>query len=161
MRTSTDYVFFWGGPFSNFAPCHINAEGHHFESSEQYFMYRKAVFFKDFETAELILKAESPKEAKKLGRKVKGFDDSLWDTVKTQCMFDACYAKYTQNEEYKQELLKEEYRDKTFVEASPYDRIWGIGIDEDHVNPEDTSDWGQNLLGKTLVAVREAIISPK
>lgn len=94
MRTTNKYILFWNGVFSNFypydtktvktedvEPLNFELEGIKWKTSEQYFMYKKAIFFGDFETAELIKKAIRPEEAKKLGRKVKNFDDKKWSEV--------------------------------------------------------------------------------
>lgn len=166
------YVAFWGGVFSNFYPCailvpvlmgntdHIAFET--FKSSEQYFMWQKAIFFKDYDTADEILKAETPKEAKALGRKVRNYDDGEWDKVRKDAMFKAVMAKFSQNQDLRDCLLDERLMDKHFVEGSPYDKIWGVGISWDDPKIADEKNWkGQNLLGKTLDAVRNALMEEK
>lgn len=45
---------------------------------------------------------------------------------------------------------------KFFVEASPFDRVWGIGYDQDHAL-QNQSNWGENLLGKTLTFYRGSL----
>jgi len=61
-------------------------------------------------------------------------------------------------EELKKLLLSDKYKGKSFVEGSPVDNIWGIGIHEDDAS-DDTSNWkGQNLLGKALDTVRMRIL---
>lgn len=162
MRVTDKYVFFWGGELSNFHPCSIEFTygGREIKciSSEQFFMFWKAVTFNDHETAELILKAENPKEAKKLGRKVKDFNDDTWNLKKEDVMRVALYKKFMQNKELKDFLLNPEFDNKTFVEASPYDKIWGVGMGEDDPLIDDERNWkGQNLLGKWLTWVREVI----
>lgn len=77
MKETTKHVLFWGGPLSNFEEVHFSLEGYKFSSSEQYFMWKKAKTFGDEEIAEKILKAKTPKEAKKLGRKVRGYDEGI------------------------------------------------------------------------------------
>ena len=72
------HVAFWGSEFSNFYPCRFEFDGVKWKSSEQCFMAQKAKFFNDEETYDLILKSTNPKDAKKLGRLVKGFDDEEW-----------------------------------------------------------------------------------
>ena len=48
--------------------------------------------------------------------------------------------------------------DRVVVEASPRDRIWGIGLAEDHVDATDPERWkGLNLLGFVLMDVRDAL----
>jgi ribA/ribD-fused uncharacterized protein len=42
------------------------------------------------------------------------------------------------------------------VEASPYDRIWGIGLAEDDPGIHDPLNWnGLNWLGEVLTELRE------
>ena len=72
-RLAGDKVIFWGSFLSNWYPCKIKYKGLDFSSSEQLFMWMKAKHFKDEEIASEILKCKTPKEAKKLGRKVRGF----------------------------------------------------------------------------------------
>lgn len=150
-RVANDKVIFWGGFLSNWYPCKITYEGHQFNSSEQLFMWMKARYFKDDEIANEILQCSSPKEAKKLGRKVRGFDQDSWDKVKLKCMRDAIYNKFEQNPKLKSKFLELGGVTINFVEGSPYDTVWGIGIDWRDVRAEKEPFWkGQNLLGKVL-----------
>ena len=74
-------------------------------------------------------------------------------------MYEAVYEKFTQNSELGVKLLAPKLKGKHFVEASPYDRIWGIGLHEEDVDANDELKWkGQNLLGKTLDRVRQKLI---
>lgn len=157
MVTTDKYVFFWGDWTSNFAPCTIKMGSLVFHSSEQFFMYHKAIYFHDYVTAEEILNADTPRKAKGLGRKVKGFDDEEWAKIRYEVMFNACYEKFSQNENFKKKLLSEKYIGKHFVEASPEDRIWGIGLYETEASEENKDMWGLNLLGKILDGVRERL----
>lgn len=156
MKVTDKYVFFWGEWLSNFYPCSIQYDLKEFKSSEQLFMYLKALFFKDLETAELILKTNTPKEAKKLGRQVKNFDSKSWDEVKISKMYIALEEKFSQNKDLMDKLKDPMLDNKFFVEASPFDRIWGIGYDENHAL-QNISDWGENLLGKTLTFYRGSL----
>lgn len=155
-KTVTDkHVLFWGSIFSNFAPAPFTVDGIQFYNSEQYFMYQKAKVFNDDETAKLIVKVgKNPKEAKRLGRMVKNYDDNVWNDIRFDAMYNAIKLKFDNNEPLKKELMS--YNDKTFVEASPIDRIWGIGMSEDNPDADDESKWkGQNLLGKALTKLRD------
>lgn len=156
MKITDDYVFFWGDePFTNFTPCEIRMRAATFHSSEQAFMYCKAAFFEDWEIAEKIYKAESPKEAKKLGRKVRNFEESEWAQVSKAYMEWVLRCKFDQHPEMKAKLLSPEYDGKVFVEASPYDRIWGIGYQEDAKPEEFPEKWGENRLGNLLTELRK------
>jgi ribA/ribD-fused uncharacterized protein len=136
------YTFFWGGEFSNWHPAKIKYKGHTFANSEQAYMWEKASFFNDEQTADLILKTPNPSENKKLGRKVKNFDADKWSAVSFEIMYDICLEKFKQNPKLKELLLANE----NFVEASPFDKIWGIGMAENDPNINDPTKWrGQNL----------------
>lgn len=153
MRTTDTHVFFWGGEFSNWFTCYFNYEDHEFFNSEQAFMWKKAEFFGDEEMAELILHTQNPKQAKALGRKVRGFDAEKWAMVSYPIMIAVNAEKYNQNPRLREKLLATS--DKTLVEASPYDKIWGIGLSEDDDRCLDEHQWqGMNLLGKALMQVR-------
>lgn len=151
------YKFFWGGIYSNwykspFTVPNIFGEKLTFNCGEQYMMYVKAMLFRDVETARKILKESNPREQKKLGRQVKNFDSKIWDESKVSIMTEGLKQKFTQNKDLKAQLLKEDC--DLFVEASPYDRIWGIGYSEaDALN--FTSDWGENLLGLIITRIRD------
>ena len=160
MRTNLKiydkHVAFWGSAFSNFYPCHFQEGDWHWISSEQCFMAKKAEYFKDTEILEEILKAETPEKAKKLGRKVKNFDAEKWSIVCFDKMYDAVYAKFSQNSDLKELLLSSDFEDKSFVEGSPFDAIWGVKMDwrNPYIDNEENLQ-GQNLLGKVLNKVRE------
>jgi ribA/ribD-fused uncharacterized protein len=162
MRVTDKHVYFWGEFLSNWYPARFTEarEGKtlEFHNSEQYFMYEKAKAFGDEETAMRILfEGSNPKQAKSLGRKVKGYSDEVWDKMRYKVMVRANLLKYLQNKDLEKLLLNEEFDGKNFVEASPIDRIWGIGCDETTAL-DDESNWnGQNLLGKALDEVRSIL----
>lgn len=152
------YVFFWeiASPFSNWHPSKFEIDGKKFENTEQYMMWSKSVVMNDFETAEKIMDTSDPRTIKKLGRKVKNFNAELWDKLRFDIVYNGCYAKFTQNENLKTVLLS--HGDKKFVESSPYDKIWGIGLDEESAKKTPESEWpGENLLGKVLTKLRDEL----
>lgn len=128
-----------------------------FITAEQFMMYCKAVCFGDMPIAWEILEAETPREQKALGRRVQGFTDQSWNAVKRQVVELANVTKFGQNEEIKAILLGTGQRE--LIEASPRDRIWGIGFGEKtgRATMHSRRNWGQNLLGKALVGARERI----
>ena len=62
--------------------------------------------------------------------------------------------KFTQNEHLKKILLGT--GERILVEASPTDRIWGIGFNSKDA-PGNKDKWGENKLGKALMRVREQL----
>lgn len=155
-----NHVAFWGSEFSNFHKCKFTYLGIEFKSSEQAFMYEKALYFKDKETADLILKVETPKEAKALGRQVKGFNSEQWSEVCEDIMYNVVLAKFCQNEYLARLITRRDLLDKTFVEGSPIDCVWGCGIQWNDPKIDDESNWkGKNLLGKVLGRVRDYMIN--
>jgi ribA/ribD-fused uncharacterized protein len=155
-RITDTHVFFWGSEFSNWYECSFKYKEHIFHNSEQAFMWEKAMFFGDEETAKNILSNPDPARCKKLGRLVKGFDGNVWLSAGYEAMLNVNYAKYDQNKALKATLLST--GDKTIVEASPYDTIWGIGLHWEDDRVLDESKWrGMNLLGKALMEVRDIL----
>lgn len=163
MRVTDKHIFFWGEWPSNwFSTYFIVKEGRkrlRFFNSEQYFMYVKAKTFGDEEIAERILsEGKNPKTAKALGRKVKNYDDTVWSEKRYQVMVDANMHKFSQDKKLKELLLSSEFDGKNFVESSPLDRVWGVGLAENDPLIDDENNWlGTNLLGKALDEVREKL----
>ena len=164
MKITDKYVLFWKEhPMCNFTKCHIKfADPYYvplendpieFTSSEQMFMWFKAVFFRDEEMAEKILQSQTPQEARDLGQLVRNYDDEKWDKVRVDCMRTAVRYKFYQNEDLRKKLMDVRYEGKTFAEASYYDRIWGIGYNEEKAM-DNQDNWGRNELGKILTDLR-------
>ena len=153
----TDYIFFWGGCFSNWYPCKFTMDYVEFSSSEQAFMCEKALFFEDEEADAKILATNSPSEQKAIGRTIKNFDAEKWSEVSKSIMYEVCKAKFTQNPHLLKALLATE--GKTLVEASPFDKIYGIGLDKNNPLAWEKETWeGENLLGYILTELRDNII---
>lgn len=154
--SSERFTFFWQGELSQWAPSPFEAAGLRFLHAEQYMMHAKAVLFGDRRTAALVLAATDPAEVKRLGRQVEGFDSVTWNLFREGVVLAASFAKYEQNPELRAALLAT--RGTTLVEASPFDRIWGIGLAAEDPRASDRSQWqGLNLLGRILTRVREAL----
>lgn len=155
-RITDKYVFFWGSEFSNWYDSSLIYDSIVFYNNEQAFMWKKAIFFNDAEIARKIAQTSNPSIAKMLGRQVKNFNLQIWSEVNYQIMVDINFAKYSQKPLLKEILLST--GDKTIVEASPYDTIWGIGLHWKDNAVLDEANWkGQNLLGKALMEVREML----
>lgn len=127
-----------------------------YNCAEMYMMARKARLFNDKETYTKIRNTKSPKEQKQLGREVKRFDFDIWNKHCQDIVYEGNLAKFSQNEWLKQKLL--DTGDAILVEASPVDKIWGIGLAPDDPRALDEDQWqGQNLLGKALMRVRDSL----
>ena len=134
----------------------VDENGNKYNCAEQYMMAEKARLFMNNKNNEdvlkMILSSTNQKEIKDLGRKVDGFNEEIWNKYKFNIVTKGNMFKFTQNDKLKKILLAT--RNKELVEASPYDRIWGIGYDALKAQVTDRQKWGSNLLGKVLEAVR-------
>ena len=156
MRITDNYVFFWSGIYSQWHKAPMVIDKVEYNSCEQYMMHQKALLFGDTEIAELIMKESNPREQKKYGRMIKNFDKSVWDKNCLAIVYEGNLAKFTQNSDLMASMLST--GDRIFVEASPLDNIWGIGLDENAEGIEDPSYWlGLNLLGQALTLVKNKI----
>ena len=167
IKTTSKHVIFYTEWPSNFWKTTFEweafGEKHTFFCTEQAFMWAKAMYFNDFGIAsKILLEEESPMACKVLGRRVARYDDKMWSKARCSFMHDANYAKYTQDLVLKAKLLDPKFNGRAFVEASPTDCIWGIGLSQDDKNADNEKKWrGQNLLGKVITQVRQEIMSKK
>ena len=123
---------------------------------EQYMMAAKAELFGDKEIRDQILKCSDQKQIKALGRKVRGFEQKVWDKFKYAIVLLGNWHKFSQNRELREFLLST--GDSVLVEASPYDAIWGIRLSAGSPEAQDPMKWrGQNLLGFALMEVRDEL----
>lgn len=158
-------IFFYGqnkknGQFSNFYTCYFKDEQCiQYNCSEQYFMYKKVLFFEPNNTDLLmaILKEKIPGKIKAFGSKkyLKTFNEKKWNTVKLSIMEDALRLKFYQNELLKKHLLNT--GNANLYEASHRDKIWGIGFGFKLALVTPKEQFGQNLLGKSLMKIRDEI----
>jgi ribA/ribD-fused uncharacterized protein len=147
-------------PFSNWFRCDFTVKGISFNCGEQYMMYAKARLFDDLDMAERILAAVHPKEQKALGRKIRGFDEATWEERRLGILRAGLLEKFRQNDEIGQLLLSTQ--GTILVEASPYDRIWGVGLGASDPKIIDPKNWrGSNLLGQVLMQIRNDLLSWK
>lgn len=126
---------------------------------EQYLMHRKGLLFAPTSAVtQEILETTNPRRMKELGRQVPNYDDAKWAEGRYQVAMDGLYLKFTQNAELGEWLL--ETGDKELVEASPSDKVWGVGFTEKDAELR-RDKWGANLMGKALTEVRARIRSEK
>lgn len=159
------YIYFWrpheeNGYLGNWYPSTFHAEDICFKNSEQYFMWRKLKLF-DPDNSSLersLLTTDDPKDMKDIGQRVENFIQHIWDAEKYGIMRAAVYAKFSANTDLLEQLLST--GDSVLVEASPFDRIWGIGLTAKDAKRVGKSGWrGENLLGKALMDVRKELSS--
>jgi ribA/ribD-fused uncharacterized protein len=125
-------------------------------SAEHWMMAGKARIFGDEPTREQILAARTPAEAKKLGRLVPGFDEQVWAAARFELVVEGSVAKFGQHPELLAYLLGTSNR--VLVEASPVDRVWGIGWASTDEHATDPERWrGLNLLGFALMEARSRL----
>ena len=160
--SDTQFKLFYGGVFSQWHICYFEVDGIKYNCTEQYMMRQKALLFDDTETAEKIMQAVHPRDQKSLGRQVlnkqnqewTSDDIALWNSKARDIVYKGNWHKFNQNSRLKDELLS--YKTEEFVEASLYDRIWGICLDEGDKRALDKSQWkGTNWLGEVLSKVRD------
>lgn len=154
--TGNSLYLFWTTWPSNwqFSPMLIDSV--RYSCVEQYMMAMKARLFGDRVTLKKIMATQIPKVQKQLGREVKGFDPEKWYEVAYEVVLRATVEKYRQNP--KLLILLQSAGDLEFVEASPMDTIWGIGLGPDNPDALDKSKWkGQNLLGKAITQAKQLI----
>ncbi|MFD0204919.1 MULTISPECIES: NADAR family protein [Saccharothrix] len=163
----TEYVFFWGPGsrsgasvgsvgeecLSQWWESPFTVDGHTFRTAEHFMMHGKALLFGDEDIARRVLAAATPGEAKSLGRRVRGFAEDTWVANRLDVVVRGNLAKFGAHDGARRFLLGT--GDRVLVEASPLDRIWGIGLAADDPRAADPASWlGLNLLGEALMEVR-------
>ena len=160
-----EYLFFWGH-----TPAHKNAicksclsqwfeasftvDGVDYKTAEHYMMAQKAALFGDHLIYQRIIASQVPSEAKKLGREIRNFNNDAWLKHRFDIVVQGNIHKFSQNIRLRNFLLGTS--GKVLVEASPADKIWGIGLSSDDNDSENPLKWrGLNLLGFALMKVRK------
>lgn len=167
IQCTQEYAYFYQDtPLSNWwTSPPIPHDGHSFLSSEGVFMYEKAMGMGDEECALKILEADTDtslaekerfKKVKKLGKQCK-WDETIYIEKREEWMYTALTAKFKVDKAFRDVLMAEEYRGLTFVEASPWDEIWGIKSRATQaILDNGKNEWkGLNLLGKLLTRLRD------
>ncbi|WP_432946870.1 NADAR family protein [Kribbella sp. CA-253562] len=161
------YVFFWGDTprrdgqvdascLSQWFHAPFTVDGVRYPTAEHWMMAGKARLFGDFEAEQRIVAASHPQQAKALGRQVSGFDTETWQEHRFDLVVEGNIHKFEQNDALRDYLLGT--GERVLVEASPLDRIWGIGLAATDDRAENPAQWrGLNLLGFALMRVREQL----
>ncbi|BDD08910.1 hypothetical protein FUAX_13420 [Fulvitalea axinellae] len=162
------FLFFWGhranqkgnvtkSCLSQWWPSSFTVDGVTYKSTEHWMMAEKARLFNDDKMLAKIIEAETPAEAKKLGRKISPFVFEQWVEHRFEIVVKGNYHKFSQNEKLKAFLCGT--GDTVLVEASPVDNVWGIGLTADSSSANDPATWrGENLLGFALMEARDRIL---
>lgn len=165
---SFKYLFFWGHTpeadgrisetcLSQWWPCHFAVDGIDYKCAEQFMMAEKARMFGDKEMLQKIMESAHPKEMKAYGRAVKDFDKERWEQTCYDIVKRGNGAKFSQNSDLWEYLRGT--RNRILVEASPRDRIWGIGMGKSNPDVQCPLKWrGSNLLGFALTEVRDQLL---
>lgn len=160
------YIFFWGHTasgtvltkacFSQWYDSPFEVEGVKYPTAEHYMMYHKAKLFSDLSAVNQLLDSVDPGKAKAIGRTVNGFDQTIWEKHRMGIAVSGNVAKFSSNPALKEFLIRTGKR--ILVEASPVDKIWGIGLEEKNPSSTNPYDWkGENLLGFALMEARDLI----
>jgi ribA/ribD-fused uncharacterized protein len=160
------YLLFWGHTprtagvgkhvLSQWWPAAFTVEGVQYRSSEHFMMAEKARLFGDAATRDAIMATSKPGHAKALGRTVSGYEEARWEQHRFDIVVRGNLAKFEQNSELRDYLL--ETGGKVLVEASPVDRVWGIGLADHDPRALDPREWqGLNLLGFALMRARATL----
>ncbi|MFF3486422.1 NADAR family protein [Streptomyces sp. NPDC002701] len=158
------YLYFWGhrprpdgrigaSCLSQWWPSPFTADGVEYRTAEHWMMAHKARLFGDTEAERLALDASSPALAKKAGRLVRGFDEAVWERERFGIVVEGSVRKFASDAALRGFLLGT--GERVLVEASPVDRVWGIGLAADDERASDPATWlGPNLLGFALMQAR-------
>jgi ribA/ribD-fused uncharacterized protein len=190
VGTKFEFLFFYGhakapdgrGSFSQWFPSPFTVDGNLFQTAEHWMMFSKAKLFGDIAACADVLATDDPYVAKSIGRQVRGFDQAMWDEHCFELVVQGNMHKFQANQEIKSFLRGT--GSKVLVEASPFDRIWGIGLSHPScqaktwrgnklddlegnesngglvVDLEDVRKWkGLNYLGFALMEVRRRLLN--
>ncbi|MFI2435038.1 NADAR family protein [Streptomyces sp. NPDC018693] len=161
------YLHFWGhrprpdgslgaSCLSQWWPSPFTVDGVTYATAEHWMMAGKARLFADPEAERRVLAADHPSLAKKEGRLVRGFDETVWERERFRIVVEGSVHKFASDPALRAFLLST--GDRVLVEASPLDRVWGIGLAADDEAASDPQRWqGPNLLGFALMAARERL----
>ncbi|WP_187645319.1 NADAR family protein [Streptomyces sp. TRM49041] len=161
------FLYFWGhrarrdgeigaSCLSQWWPSPFTVDGVTYATAEHWMMAAKARLFGDAEAERRAVEAANPALAKKAGRLVRGFDEAVWERERYGIVVEGSRHKFGQDTRLRDYLLGTGNR--VLVEASPVDRIWGIGLAADDERAHDPARWrGLNLLGFALMDARKEL----
>ncbi|MFD7701017.1 NADAR family protein [Streptomyces caelestis] len=165
--TRVEYLHFWGhrplpdgrigaSCLSQWWPSPFTVDGVEYATAEHWMMAAKARLFGDPEGERRVLAAGHPSQAKKAGRLVRGFDEETWRRERFGIVVEGSVHKFAAHDGLRAFLLGT--GERVLVEASPVDRVWGIGLAADDEGATDPERWrGPNLLGFALMEARRRL----
>ncbi len=165
--TRIRYVHFWrhtalsdgrigAGCLSQWWPSPFTVDGVEYATAEHWMMAAKARLFADPEGERRALASGHPAQAQQAGRLVRGFDEDVWRRERLSIVVEGSMHKFAADAGLREFLLNT--GDRVLVEASPRDRVWGIGLTADDERAEDPGRWrGSNLLGFALMEARRRL----
>lgn len=161
---TADYLLFWGHTpkdaaqvdascLSQWFPRAFELDGVRYATAEHFMMAEKARLFRDREALDRVLASKTPAEAKKIGREVRNFAPDAWGRARSEAVVRGNVGKFGAHDDLRTFLLGT--KEKVLVEASPRDRIWGIGMGRSNPDALFPARWrGLNLLGFALMEAR-------
>jgi len=160
-----ELVLFYGRdtPFSNFyvtplVRCQFVWDGVSYCCGEQALMAAKARLFGDLGVLARIMATASPSRHRSLGRQVTPYVEETWPAEAPAIMARIALAKFAAGSPLSRALL--ETGDRLIAEASPSDRLFGIGWRADQPGARDPRRWrGSNWLGNALMAARRVLVA--
>ncbi|MFE9252305.1 NADAR family protein [Streptomyces sp. NPDC007088] len=168
-RRPPKYLFFWGhrqrvdgrldkSCLSQWWPTPFRVGEREYATAEHWMMAEKARLFGDLASERAALAAPTPAQAKIAGRLVRDFDERTWHRERFRIVVEGSVHKFSSHPGLLAFLLGT--GDRVLVEASPLDRVWGIGLAADDPRAQEPEEWrGPNLLGFALMAARQSLKS--
>lgn len=157
LAAGADAMLYFCGkasPFSNHHPCRFQIDGVVYSCVEQYMLAEKARAFGDDDALAAILREGDPGKLKRLGRRVRNYDGDRWTMLRCGIVLRGVLAKFRSNPQLLATLLAT--GNMVLAQASPRDRVWGIGLDAARADKGDK--WrGRNLLGEILMDARKML----
>lgn len=163
------YLTFWGHTpsnpseidkacFSQWYDSSFTVDGLFYRTAEHYMMAQKAKLFGDNKAFLKILESTNPGAVKSIGREIGGFSEEIWIKHRFEIVVSGNFEKFSQNAKLKEFMVST--GERILVEASPVDKIWGIGLAADNDDVENPNKWkGLNLLGFALMQVRTRLLN--
>ena len=143
-------------PLSNFNMKYpIQVQGVPYSCNEQFIQSQKADLFDDKQAKARIMASENPREMKQIGRKIRGYVDSVWKSHTEQIVMECVRRKVYDHQEVQDYLLSTGDR---LIGEGTTDPHFGVGLHISDIRVLSYNEWqGNNLMGKALMEVRSEI----